>query len=310
MRSKSLQMKVRYLVLACLVILVLLLSSNLIYYDILDIATVKKNADNAPALKKKPVRYFGVISRYSPFLIYEGYQPVMDYLSENTLYRFELKLSKNYEQTIRQLAGGEVAAAFLGSYLYIKKRKPFHLRCILKPLNQNRKPYFHSVLIYSANRPLKDIADLAHKKIALPAPLSYSANWLLSDILPRLGLPQSALDSVHFFSHHNTVVYQVLKGKFDAGVVKERVARDYFHQGIRILARSPGFPSSPVVVSFKTDSALVRQIRQALLKIDISRPGCQRLLSGWDAEFRYGFVPANDADYDSLAALMGKGERL
>ena len=307
--SRKNRMKRHLLLYISIALFFIFLSSSMLYEDILDITTTKKNSPIIPAVENKPVRYFGVISRYSPFIIYEGYQPIMDYLSRSTPYKFELKLSKSYEETIHQLAHGRVSAAFLGTYIYIKKRKAFRLACILKPLNHEFRPFFRSVVICSKKRPLMAVSDLAGKKLALPSPLSYSANWLFSDLFPQIGLHKSDLDSIHFFEHHNTVVYQLLRGEFDAGVVKDRVAREYMQQGIQILARSGRIPASPVVVSQQTDNLFVSELTKALLQIDVSKENWRQTVSDWDAEFKYGFISATDADYDSLASIINGGAR-
>ena len=63
----------------------------------MDISTVEMpgdyNFELAEKSKDKPVIYFGVISRYPPRKIYEGYQPIMDYLTHHSEYLFKLKLN-------------------------------------------------------------------------------------------------------------------------------------------------------------------------------------------------------------------------
>ena len=295
-----------------LVSLALMLLTIFFYHRVLDIRQpfpeTGNDETNLMQEAEKPVVYFGVISRYPPTLIYQGYQPLMDYLSEQTPYHFELKLSGSYQQTVEQLARGEVAAAFLGSYIYVLTRHRYGLQAILKPLNENFEPYFHSVLITRADSPIYRVPDLRHKKLALPSRQSFSGNWLLRYELSRFGLTPADLDSIHYFSHHHTVVYQVLKGNFDAGVVKDRVAREYLNRGIRICAFSSPVPGSPIVISRKSPPQVVAAIRDALLKVDVHREPYRQLVSRWDKEFAYGFVEASDSDYDSILKIIGSNK--
>ncbi len=265
----------------------------LLYSGFLDIRVTRPVNPKTVAPDNRPQISFGVVSRYSPHLLYEGYQPLMDYLSAQTPYRFRLKLSHNYKETIEQLRKGRVAAAFLGTYIYIKSRKKAHLRCILKPLNKDGEPFFRSVVITGQHSPIHSLNDIQNKRLALPSPLSYSANWLFSE--GRLQKEQLAL--VRYFNFHNTVVYQVLKGNFDAGVVKDRVANAFTDKGIRIIYRSGPIPASPIVVHRNTNPDVTKAITDALLRIDIRQPVFQELVKSWDAEFRFGFVPAKDTDY-------------
>ncbi len=256
--------------------------------------------------------HVGVISRFSPNLIYEGYQPIMDYLTRESGICFALKLSSSYEETIAQLDQGQIQSAFLGTYLYLKARRDHPIHCILKPLNSQLEPYFHSMLITRDDSPIHSIADLAGKRLALPSPLSFSGNWLLDYELGRHGLKVSDLDSVHYFGFHHTVVYQVLLGRFDAGVVKDRVAAEFTGKGIRVIAVSQEIPGSPIIVRRDLDPRITEAMIKALLRIDARRPDHRALTRDWDPEFNWGFAIAEESDYDQVDAIftaLGKEPR-
>jgi len=285
----------------------------LVYMTFMDISTTKPEL-LAPQFgiiqndARQDTVYFGVISRFSPNLIYQGYQPIMEYLSRECGIPFSLLLSSSYEETILQLDRGDIQAAFLGTFLYLKARRHHAIRCILKPLNSRFEPYFQSVVVTRADSPLRSVADLRGKRLALPSPLSFSGNWLLGYEFKRHGLRVSDLDSVHYFGFHHTVVYQVLLGQFDAGAVKDRVAEEFAGKGLRIIAASEPIPGSPIIVRKDLDPAIREAIIAALLKIDARQAGYRALVSSWDPEFAYGFAPAADGDYDQVAAIFGSLE--
>jgi len=274
-------------------IVILTISLIFLYNSFLDISYshnvsyIEENPD------QRPVVYFGVVSRYSPHLLYEGYQPLMDYLSNETSYQFRLRLSHTYQETIEQLNSGQVSAAFLGTYIYILNRDNSNLQCFLKPLNKNGEPFFHSVVVALQNSGINTIEDLKGKRLALPSPHSYSANWLFKDT----GLKQADMDSIYHFDFHNTVIYEILKGDFDAGIVKDRVAREFEDKGIRIIQRSDSIPASPIVIHKRTAPEIAQAISEALLKIDIKQDEYKKLVQSWDPEFRYGFITAAYQDY-------------
>ena len=149
-----------------------ILSLSLLYTRFMDIRFSNAETSTHQVIDSRPTVYFGVVSRYSPHLLYEGYQPLMDYLNRETPYRFSLRLSRSYREIIEQLARGEVTAAFLGTYIYLRNRKEKQLHCILKPLNKKGLPFFHSVVITGPNSPIKNLADLKGKRLALPSPYS------------------------------------------------------------------------------------------------------------------------------------------
>lgn len=259
--------------------------------------------------RTQKVYYIGVISRYPPTLIYQGYQPIIDYLNAHTPYRFALKLNRTYRQAGQQLVNGKVVAAFFGSYLFAREREKYHLHCVLKPLNEQFRPVLHAVLVVPLHSSIRSLKDLRGKKLALPSPYSYSANWLRLGALQKNGLRFSDLDSVHYFAHHHTVVYEVLKGHFDAGVVKDRVAKEFLQRGMRVVAQSPPIPSSPVVMAPGAPPGVIEALKTALLAIDVHDPQMRDMLSHWDREFAYGFVVAHDADYDSLEQVIREKEK-
>lgn len=252
----------------------------------------------------RQVVYIGVVSRYPPPVIYQGYQPIMDYLNTGARFRFELRLGRTYQETVEQLIRGDVAAAFLGTYIYVRAHEQFGVRCVLMPLNENGEPFSRSVLITVAGSPIRGIADLRGKRVALPSQDSFSGNWLPLSEFPRYGLVGETRPTFKYFSHHQSVVYQVLRGTFDAGVVKERVALEFLDRNIRIVLSSDPIPGSPLVVRGDADTAVVNGLRDVLLRIDVRRPEDRALIAQWDQEFRYGFAGASDADYDGIRRLL------
>jgi len=262
-----------------------------------------KNAPPADNKQEKEIIYFGVISRYPPNIIFKGYQPIMDYLSEETGYHFELKLSSSYEETVRQLEKGEVAAAFFGSFLYIKAHKTSGIIPILKPLNEFKEPFFRSVIVARTDSKINSIKDLKHKKIAVPSKESFSGNWLINYEFNREGFRLSDFDTVQNFAHHHSVVYQVLKGNYDAGVVKEIVAKEFLNRGLKIIAFSDEIPGSPIVAPVNYNPEVIRRIKKAFLNIDADDKKTKERLKSWDKEFVNGFVEAKDEDYNQMRKL-------
>lgn len=260
------------------------------------------------SITKRDTIRVGVVSRFAPNLIYQGYQPIVDYLNEATPYHFVLKLGGSYEETIQQLARGEVHLAFVGTFVYLKARHKYPIRCLLSPLNRRYEPYFRSVLVTRADSPIRRVADLAGKSLALPSPMSFSANWLLRAELPKHGLHAADLAAIRHFDFHHTVIYEILSGRIDAGVVKDRVAEEFFDKGIRVVASSPPIPGSPLVVRSDLDSTLVLAIEEALLRVDTRKPELRQFVRDWDPEFTHGFTRVQDSDYDEAEGAVFSGE--
>lgn len=257
----------------------------------------------------KPVVYIGVISRYPPNIIFRGYQPMMDYLTSKTNYRFELKLSNDYSETVKMLVNNEVAAAFLGSYVYAKANQEFGVLPILKPLNENFEPFSRSVLFTKSSSGIYNINDLKGKNIALPSKESYSSNWLLNYELKRNGLTEKIFSSITHFPHHQSVIQNVLNGNFDAGVTREHLIKKYTNGSVRVILYSEPFPTSPLVASLNADKNIINEMKNALLEINQSNREREKITKGWDSEFIYGFVEAADKDYEFVKVIASKMKR-
>ena len=251
---------------------------------------------------RRAVVRIGVVSRFAPNLIYAGYQPLIDYLNSHGNRRYELRPSRDYRDAVERLRRGEVAASFLGAWILRSLGPGSGLEPLLGPLNQDGRSRFHDVLIVPARSDIRGIADLAGRRVALPSADSWAGNWLQSTALPAAGLDVADLDTVRHFDHHQTVVWRVLHGDFDAGVVKESVAERYGPEGLRVAARSEPIPGPPLVARAGDRDLAVAEIRALLLAL---RPGDRddaAILAGWTPEFSGGFGPVHWGDFTDPAA--------
>lgn len=253
---------------------------------------------------EKRVIYFGVISRYNPRIMLEEYQPIMDYLTENTSYRFELKLGKSYEDAVQYLCNGDVQIASLGGVTYLQAHKQCGAVPIVRPVNKDGRPFYRSITVVRNDSPLQELSDLHGRSIAFAAIHSTSGNLIPRYYLAKAGIRLQELSNYQNLKHHDSVIKAVLTGRFDAGTVKDNIAYRYLKKGLRILYVSKPIPSVPIVVPSDCDPALVSSVKTALLKISPNDPAQERYLSTWNNEFRYGFVEASDTDYDGLRQMI------
>ncbi|MBK9303535.1 MAG: PhnD/SsuA/transferrin family substrate-binding protein [bacterium] len=275
---------------------------------LLDLGPAAPAATGVPAAADaRPVVRVGVISRYAPTLIYDAYQPVMDYLSAAGAHRYELKLSASYEDAAEQLRRGEVSASFFGAWIYARLGPSLGLAPVLAPRGEDGGASSRAVLIAAAASPLRSVADLAGRRVALPSRDSYAAHWFAATCLGAAGLAAADLDSVHHFGYHQTVVYRVLDGRFDAGVVKESVAREFGGQAIRVVARSGPYPGPPLVIRAGDRSPALAEMVELLLTLDPADARDAAVLRGWDNEFSRGFVAVDARTYEPVVRLLDEG---
>lgn len=283
----------------------LILASVLVNYFILDDLMDIGSPEPATLAEKplgeedadRPLVKIGVVSRFAPNVIFNGYQPIMEYLNHEGTYRYELQLSTSYQNAVDRLRDGHVDASFLGAWIYSHLVDEENLVPLLAPLNAAGKSEFQAVLVTRAEGRPSSIADLRGLRVALPSPQSYSGNWLQSSGLGNAGLTVADLDTLHHFAHHPTVVWQVLRGDFDAGVVKESVAAKFADEGLRRVAVSHPIPGPPLVGRNDVPVEVIAEIRRLLLALDRTDPGDRAILDSWTPEFSHGFTPVHRNDY-------------
>lgn len=255
--------------------------------------------------KQKEVIYFSAITLYHPIVMYQKYQPLMDYLTENTPYKFELKLSQDYKDIIRFLKNNEVQVALLGGVTYLEAKRQFNIKPILKPLGRDGKPYYRSVFIARAdNTGINSLADLKGKSVAFASERSTSGYLVpLYALYTKGRIALNDLSKHINLKYHDSVAREVLRGNFDAGAVIDSVAYRFKDRGLKIIAISDPIPGLPIVVCANASPGLIDAIKNAMLSLDYNNPEDRKLMEQWDEELRYGFVEAKDEDYDSVQKI-------
>lgn len=247
---------------------------------------------------------FGLCPKYNPRIMYQLYQPFVDYLSENTPYKFEIKLSRIYQDTIERLGKRELLIASCGPVPYVQASERYPVRPILRPLNRDGKPYYRGIVVVRTDSPLQKLTDLKGKRFAFGPAWSTAGHILPSHNLTRAGIAPADLGGYAFLRHHESVVNAVLKGKFDAGAVKDVVAYQHQHEGIRFIHITDPIPTVPIIVRREAPKELVQSVKAALLSIDPRDPSQIRKMAQWDEEFKYGFIEAADSDYDGIRKIL------
>jgi len=259
-----------------------------------------------PSESAKPVVYFGFISRYNPRIMFEEYQPFLDFLTEHTPYRFELKLGKSYEDAVQALCNGEVQIASLGAVTYLEAHKQCGAKPIVRPLNEAGEPFYHSLILVREASPLRSLSDLAGHSFAFASIHSTSGNLIPRYDLVKVGIGIEDFKYYENLKHHDTVAKALLAGRFDAGAIKDNIAYGYLRKGLRILHRSEPIPSEPIVAGPNYDPKLVAALKSALLKVIPENPSQKLTGSNWNEEFRHGFTEAYDSDYAELRRMINE----
>ncbi len=254
-------------------------------------------------IPEKKVINFGVISRYNPVLMYKRYQPIMDYLTENTPYKFKLKLGSTYEEAVSNLHYNITQVASLGGVTFIESFVKFGAKAILRSKNENGEGTYYSFIVTRKDAEINTIEDLVGKTFAFASIKSTSGNLYPRYLLWEKGINLEDLKYVNL-KHHDAVATGVLKGKYFAGALKDVAAKKYLAKGLKIILKSDPIPSVPIVVSKEADEKMVDAMKKALLSVDPKKPEFREIVRNWDDEFKYGFIEASNSDYKVVLNMI------
>ncbi len=253
--------------------------------------------------KDKKTVYFGVIPRDNPRIMYEKYQPLLDYLALKTPFAYELVLKKNYEETVNSLGSGEMDLALLGPLTYLEAHSKYGAISILKSKGVDNTTSYKSVIIKKKDSPVKSLPELKGKSFAFASTKSTSGNLIPRYLLANSGIHLSDLSKYANFDYHDSVVKAILKGQYTAGAVRDSTARKYMKLGIEIIAASEAIPTGPLVAGAGTPYAVIENIKKALLALNQDQDG-QKVLKRLDEDFRNGFIEATDSDYADIRSKI------
>lgn len=262
----------------------------------------------SPELEKpgKQIVRFSAITLYHPIVMYQKYQPLMAFLSENTSYQFELKLSQNYNDIIQFLKEDQVQIALLGGVTYLAAKEQFNVVPVLKPLGEDGTPYYRSVFITRAgNDRINGITDLAGKSVAFASRMSTSGYIApLYELYTKGGMTLDDLSKHVNLKYHDAVAREVLRGNFEAGVVINSVASRFSNKGLKVIHISDPIPGLPIVARADAPLEMIQEIKKALLGLDYQNPSHRKILDQWDEEFKYGFAEASVSDYEIIGTMI------
>ena len=255
----------------------------------------------SPGPAEGPLR-LGVVGFYNPRLMYLKYQALVDYLSEATGVEWELVIGSSYQETVEGLCAGELDLAYLGPFTYVQA----HVRCGAVPVVRLRtggRPTYRSLMLVRTDSPFEKVADLAGRRFGFGSPLSTSSHLAPRAILMEAGLVPGRDVECRYYRHHEQAARAVLLGEVEACGVRDIVGEKYVGRGLRILARSDPLPNFPLVVGPADDGSVRAMILEALLHVPRTDPSVRARMETWDRELSGGFLPADDADYDTVRHL-------
>lgn len=234
----------------------------------------------------------------TPSRVYTRFRPLTLWLGGVLGRPVRLIIATTYAEQIEMLATGRADYAYIGPTPYVRARARGAVE-ILAGEAESGQAFYQSALVVRADSPIRQVADLAGKRIALGAEISMGSSVAPKLMLAQAGLKRSDLAEVAHLDRHERVALAVLHGDFDAGGLRLDIAKTYLSRGLRILATSQPLPPHVIAASPRVPAAEARNVRQALLYPDDTGLDAFRALGP-----HTGFVAIDDSHFHAVRRMV------
>lgn len=242
---------------------------------------------------------FGAITLNHPLVIYQQYQPFIDYVSEKQPWRYELVLERSYAGILDRLAAGTLDVALVAGRTFLQARERLDLVPVCAVRAADGSLTTRSLIVVRDDRTdIRSLQDLKGRSMAFGSPDSTASFMVPVAYLIRHGLGLDSFARWVNLSTHDAVARAVLRGTFDAGAVGEPMAQRYLGSGLRVLDATEPFPGFLIVARASLPDEAVAALRDTLLAIDPADPDVAARSGGWYELFRHGFGPADEKAYE------------
>ncbi|MCL4370838.1 MAG: PhnD/SsuA/transferrin family substrate-binding protein [Chloroflexi bacterium] len=214
---------------------------------------------------------------------------------------FRLHVTPRDGNVVDEVGAGQVDFAIVGTLSYLQARERFGGRALARGLNTEGEPTYRAAIITRPDGVIRALSDLRGRSFAFGAPNSTQGNLIPRMMLAGEEINLSDLRGYEYTNSHAATASAVVNGRDDAGGMQDTLALALQSRGlVRIVAQSPPYPSSGVMVSATVPEDVAELVRKALLTFDPTGRDASGLYH-WDrSEMPRGFAPAQDEDYEVL----------
>jgi phosphonate transport system substrate-binding protein len=226
-------------------------------------------------------------------------QPLKAYLEATLKKDVELIVTTDYSSMIEAMRFGRIEVAYFGPFSYVlaKSRAPE-----IEPFAvgvERGSPTYNSVLIATANGPVKSLNDVRGRPFGFGDQASTSSHLApRAHLLKKAGLQGDKDYKVVHLGTHDAVARAVQAGQVPAGALSEPILRTLIERKVIDPAKivqlelSAPIPNYPMVLQGNLAPQLKQAIRSAFLNVKD-----KEVLKSFRVE---GFASTDDKAYDVL----------
>ncbi len=255
--------------------------------------------------KAKPIYLFGVHPLHNPQLLFERYQPLVDFLNRH-LGDIEIRLeaSRDYPSYDEKLLAGRFELALPNPYQTIEAIDRGY-RVFAKMGNDED---FRGIFLVRRDSGIEKVSDLKGRAVSYPAPSALAATMLPQWFLKQQGLDVFRdLDNRYVGSQESSIL-NVQQGKVAAGATWpppwRAFSRKHPQQAAELVVRwqTETLPNNSLVARADVPEPRVAQIRELLVHLRDHDEG-RAILANMENPY---FAAAENAAYDPVRTFIAR----
>ena len=252
----------------------------------------------------------GLVPELNIFKQLERYEPLGNYLSKKTGLKIELRIFTRHGDIIDGFVGGDLDAAFLGSFTYALVHSKMPVDAIARPENVLGKSTTHGLIFVRKDSGIRNVNDMKGKTLAFVDKATTAGYLFPIAYLKEYGIddPHTYFNEIYFTGTYQDAVYDVVDKKADISAVKNTVIKSLAAGDSRIknelvfLAKSVEMPDNSLVVRKELDDAIKTQLKSILLNMHLEPDG-KNVLKDFGAK---RFIETSAEDYAGLYRHLQK----
>jgi phosphonate transport system substrate-binding protein len=226
------------------------------------------------------------------------FDPLIEYLQQQTGSRFRVTVGADYAAIIVAMAHDRLDLTWFGPESYVQATRQTRVVPLVMPEMVRTGRGYHSLILVRADSPFRTLEDLRGRNFAFVDPNSTSGYLIpLVHFLREARIrPEDHFRNVVFAGTHPAAILSVLNGRVDAAATADVVLNRFIAAGqarredFRVIWTSPPIPNGPVTASARLGAPCRALIQRALLSLRDPR-----VLEGFFGARR--FVMVTDAEY-------------
>lgn len=272
----------------------------------LTLATAALGLMPAAALAETQI-IFGTYAADKPTETVRKFKPFLTFLETQLTaklgepVKIKMKISKEYADSIDQLATGAVDFSRFGPASYVTAKKKNPGTQIIAMESQKGKKTFKGVIAVHTDSSLSSLGELSDLRFAFGDELSTIGRYLAQSELLDVGISSKELGDYEYLGRHDLVGTAVGNGSFDAGALKESTFKKLVKKGVPIR---PLKTFDNVTKPWIASADLAPEILAAMREIMLDPNNLDEVKS----ISKNGFLEGFDADYDIIRKAMDQSE--